>query len=52
MEVRQQKLEEKQDFLVPLNRLVPWESFRPLLQQARWKPRQSPAGRKPTDAVL
>ena len=52
IEARQEKLEQKQDFLVRLNRLVPWESFRPLLQQARQKPRQSPAGRKPTDAVL
>ena len=51
-EVRHQKLEQKQDFLVRLNRLIPWETFRPLLQQIHEKPRKSNAGRKPTDELL
>ena len=51
-EVRHQKLEQKQDFLVRLNRLIPWETFRPLLQQIHEKPHKSNAGRKPTDELL
>ena len=51
-EVRHQKLEQKQDFLIRLNRLIPWETFRPLLQQIHEKPRKSNAGRKPTDELL
>ena len=39
----------------PLERLatgIPWELFRPLLEQVREKERKSPAGRKPFDVVL
>ena len=39
----------------PLERLaaeIPWELFRPLLEQVHEKERKSAAGRKPLDAVL
>lgn len=41
--------------LVEINAVVPWEEFRPVLEQVWPKPegdRKSRAGRKPTDAVL
>ncbi len=49
---RYQKLNQKNDFLIRLNKIVPWEEFRPLLEQIRQKPRKSNAGRKPIDGVL
>ena len=52
LEARQQKLEQKKDFLSRLNRLVPWETFRPVLEEIRVKPRKSQAGRKPLDVLL
>jgi IS5 family transposase len=52
LQSRQQKLESKKDFLIRLDRLVPWETFRPTLKQIREKPRKSKAGRKPLDEVL
>ncbi|MEM9805494.1 MAG: transposase [Cyanobacteria bacterium P01_D01_bin.56] len=52
IEARQQKLEQKQDFLVHLNQMMPWENFRGLLNQARQKLRKSRAGCKPADVVL
>jgi len=51
-ESRQQKLESKKDFLNRLNRMVPWETFRPTLSKIRDKPRKSKAGRKPLDELL
>ena len=52
LQTRQQKLESKKDFLTRLNRMVPWETFRPTLRKIREKPRKSNAGRKPLDEVL
>ena len=49
---RYQKLNQKNDFLIRLNKIVPWEEFRPLLEKIRQKPRKSNAGRKPIDVVL
>ena len=49
---RYQKLNQKNDFLIRLNKIVPWEEFRPILEQIRQKPRKSNAGRKPIDVVL
>ncbi len=49
---RYQKLNRKNDFLIRLNKIVPWEEFRPILEQIRQKPRKSNAGRKPIDVVL
>jgi len=48
-------LDAKRDPLVEINDVVPWEEFRPLLEQVWRKPesnRKSNAGRKPLDAVL
>jgi transposase-like protein DUF772 len=48
-------LDAKKDPLVEINDVVPWEEFRPLLEQVWRKPeseRESRAGRKPLDAVL
>lgn len=52
LEARHEKLTQQRDFLIRLNTLVPWETFRPLLQQVHGKPRKSRAGRKPTDVLL
>lgn len=57
---RYESLDAKHDPLVALNRLVPWEAFRPSLmaalqaagQRASALTRKSPAGRKPWDEVL
>ena len=49
---RYQKLAQKKDFLIRLNTIIPWEEFRPLLEQVRQKPRKSNAGRKPFDVLL
>jgi IS5 family transposase len=40
------------DPLEPLNAVMPWEDFRPLLSQVREKARKSNAGRKPFDVVF
>jgi IS5 family transposase len=40
------------DPLEPLNELIPWADFRPLLSQVREKARKSAAGRKPFDVVF
>jgi transposase, IS5 family len=48
-------LDAKNDPLAEINEIVPWEEFRPLLEQVWRKPeseRKSRAGRKPMDAVL
>ena len=49
---RHQKLEAKKDILSNLDKLVPWETFRPLLEQIHHKPRKSNAGRPATDVML
>jgi IS5 family transposase len=51
-EDRQVKLEEQQDFLIRLQRLIPWENFRPQLQTIHHKPHKSNSGRKPIDVIL
>ena len=51
-EERHQKLQAKKDFLLYLDEVVPWDSFRPALEQIYDKPRKSPAGRRPTDVML
>jgi len=48
-------LDAKNDPLLKLNTVVPWEDFRPRLEAAWRKPseaRKSSAGRKPLDAVM
>jgi IS5 family transposase len=52
LEQRYQKLNQKNDFLPKLNQIIPWEEFRPFLEQVDDKPRKSKAGRKPFDRVL
>ena len=49
---RYQKLNQKNDLLIRLNKIVPWEEFRPILEQILQKPRKSNASRKPIDVVL
>lgn len=51
-EERQSKLNQKKDLLVRLNEIVPWEMFRPQLEQIHHKPRKSNAGRKPIDGIV
>ena len=48
-------LDERQDTLIEINDTVPWDEFRPILEQAWRKPRdkrKSPVGRKPFDEVV
>ena len=48
-------LDARNDPLVKIDEVVPWEDFRPCLEAAWRKPaeeRKSPAGRKPWDAVV
>lgn len=52
LEARQSKLNQKQDLLVRLNKIIPWQTFRPLLEQIHDKPRKSKAGRKPIDVIV
>lgn len=49
---RLSSLEQTGDPLERLNRLIPWETFRPILAKLREKDRKSPAGRRPFDALL
>lgn len=52
---RYASLDAKSDPLVEVDAVVPWEEFRPVLEQVWRKPdadRKSRAGRKPMDAVL
>jgi IS5 family transposase len=51
-EERQSKLNQKKDLLVRLNEIIPWETFRPTLEQVHDKPRKSNAGRKAIDVVV
>ena len=52
LEARQRKLNQKKDLLVRLDAIVPWETFRPLLEKIYDKPRKSNAGRKPIDVIV
>jgi transposase, IS5 family len=52
LEQRQRKLNQKKDVLMTLNRMIPWENFRDLLESVREKPKKSNAGRKPLDVIL
>jgi hypothetical protein len=52
LEQRYQKLETKKPLLLKLDETIPWEEFRPLLEQVHDKPRKSKAGRKPMDVVV
>ena len=49
---RHQKLSQQKSFLVDLDELVSWETFRPILESLYDKPRKSPAGRKPIDVIV
>lgn len=52
VEARHEKLEQKQNLLVQLNQIIPWQELRPLLEQVHEKERKSNAGRKPIDVLL
>jgi hypothetical protein len=51
VEARQAKLAAQQSTLERLNAVIPWEEFRPTLEQLHEKPRKSQAGRQPTDVM-
>ncbi len=51
-EARHQKLQQKKELLVDLDEMVPWDTFRPILEQIYDKPRKSNAGRPPTDVIV
>jgi len=51
-EFRNKKLDTNRDPLVKINTVVPWESFRPLLETIRKKERKGNAGTKLYDAVM
>ena len=46
------KLTRKKPSLERLKAAIPWEEFRPLLESAFAKERQSPAGRKRIDVIV
>ncbi len=52
LEFRCRELEKNGDLLVKINEVIPWEAFRPLLNQVREKERKSSAGRKAFDVIL
>jgi IS5 family transposase len=52
LEQRYQKLESKKPLLMRLEEAIPWQEFRPLLEQIHDKPRKSHAGRKPIDVLV
>jgi hypothetical protein len=52
LEERQAKLEQKKALFVRLSEVIPWETFRPLLNPIHAKPRKSEAGRKSYDGVF
>lgn len=51
-QTRFEQLDNGGDPLVRLNAVVPWETFRPTLQNVRNKDRTSPVGRKPFDVIV
>jgi transposase, IS5 family len=52
LSARYEKLNQKQDLLLRLNQVIPWETFRPQLAQIHEQVRKRAAGRKPTDVVV
>ena len=52
LEFRCRELEKNGDPLVKINEIIPWEDFRPILNQVREKERKSSAGRKAFDVVM
>ena len=52
VEQRYEKLEQKQDLLVRLGEIIPWQEFRELLEQVHEKARKSNAGRKPIEVLI
>ena len=51
-DIRLAKLSELGDSLVKLNRVINWEMFRPLLEEATRKEKKGAGGRPPFDCVL
>jgi IS5 family transposase len=51
-EKRHEKLAQQKNILPRLQQVIPWESFRSLLEVIHQKPRKSPAGRKRIDVIL
>jgi len=49
---RFEKLDKTGDPLVKLNKVVPWNSFRPVLETLRSKDKKSNAGAKPYDVIV
>ena len=52
LDKRYQRLAQKKALLIRLNDMIPWQEFRPLLDQVRQKARKSNAGRRPYDVIL
>ena len=52
VEARHQKLEAKKDLLIWLDEIIPWDTFRPMLESVYAKPRKSNAGRPALDVVV
>ncbi len=51
-EARHQKFQQKKELLVDLDEMVPWDTFRPILEQIYDKTRKGKAGRPPTDVIV
>jgi transposase, IS5 family len=49
---RQAKLESRKDWLSEINRIIPWDMFRSILERLPKAERKSNAGRKPIDVLL
>lgn len=49
---RHQKLAKQKIFLVELDELIPWQTFRPILERLYDKPRKSPAGRTAINVIV
>lgn len=52
LQKRRQSLEKSKDRLSDLNEMIPWETFRKLLEQLHPQERKSKAGRKPIDLLM
>ena len=51
-EIRHQKLESKKDLLTCLDEMIPWDEFRPMLENVYVRSRQPKAGRPPIDVII
>jgi hypothetical protein len=49
---RHQKLSKKKPFLDRVNASIPWDKFRPVLEEVHQEERKSNAGRKAIDVIL